>query len=653
MEATAYSSSQETLDAWTKFSREDSVAADSRILSSALGKIADAALEILQAEPTPANRALFWEWQRRNESVLEKLGDVYFLYISKIFTGQAALLLFDEFGAVLRQHEEFHNRYPDFQLWTLSIAAKKSLVVVYAKLGQQEQVIMTYSEISHMMRQQDSFWTEGLEAGELYSHQNVGDLDLVDKASNITETRPAFKAESMREEWFSEWSNTGYIGPGRDMREYTVALGPQLTKGADPYMTTLLRWLKNARTKNEISKTDLALFLAPPETRDQDTPEIEDLSSILQRLTPDTLSAHLYGPDSNPTSSVRWGEIFQILRDWLLYKTRYQETKRQVLLGRLQMEMVETVVHAKRQEDILLEAQRMLNLVPTFCEEAQEQFKGVFINMRNLVCGAKKTLYSKQNYETLVNEESPEFCEILELYKISLKESRDRGSLNNEATTLLFIAQHYYYAAWNLRPAALTAFFEYLDAADTVYNKSRERWKVLKFREKLEKLLGDVQEQLRNTIAPLAASVICRFPEGDSRSQYLWAIIQMAKSTGLGWLMRTNYLMTQNNTENTDRPYVDYEDLPMLTVDDLKLITEDASCDVVYVDWYNGSFVGREMPNPIMVSIDASGSMKASTVTMTWKDIYSVVDRFSFEESDLRKDDASKLLQRLDPLIGM
>ena len=117
--------------------------------------------------------------------------------------------------------------------------------------------------------------------------------------------------------------------------------------------------------------------------------------------------------------------------------------------------------------------------------------------------------------------------------------------------------------------------------------------------------------------------------------------------------MRKNHLMAQNKAENIDRLDVDYEDLPVLTVDDLKPITEDARSDIVSVNWYNGSFVGREMPNPIMVSIDPSVSMKASTVTMTWKDINSVVDQFSFDQSDLRKDDASKLLQRLNPLVGM
>ena len=58
----------------------------------------------------------------------------------------------------------------------------------------------------------------------------------------------------------------------------------------------------------------------------------------------------------------------------------------------------------------------------------------------------------------------------------------------------------------------------------------------------------------------------------------------MAKSTGLGLLIRTNHLIAQNEAENTDRLDVDYEDLPMLTFDDLKPITEDASSDIVYVD---------------------------------------------------------------------
>ena len=149
------------------------------------------------------------------------------------------------------------------------------------------------------------------------------------------------------------------------------------------------------------------------------------LSCILQQLAPDTLKAHLYGPDFNPTSCVRWGETFEILRDWLLHKTRYQETKRQGLLGTLQTEMLENAIHAERQQDILLEAQRMLDLVPTLCEEAPQQVRDTFIDWRNSICGAKRIIYSEQNYRPL-STKSPQS---------SVKPLSFRSSLSKKAGT--------------------------------------------------------------------------------------------------------------------------------------------------------------------------------------------------------------------------
>lgn len=221
------------------------------------------------------------------------------------------------------------------------------------------------------------------------------------------------------------------------------------------------------------------------------------------------------------------------------------------------------------------------------------------------------------------------------------------------AKNLLYIAHHYYDAALRLRPAALASFFEHLDAADTVYNKSRESWKILKGWAKVEKLLGAVQEQMRNVIAPSAASVICEFPDGDQRARGLWTIIQMAKSNGLGWLMRTNQSTQNIQIEEVERLDVESEELPTWTADELKPISEDAGDNVVYVDWYNGSWFGGDMPNPLIVSMGSDGSMKASAVSMTWKVINSMIDDFSLEESALREEDALKMLQKLSPLVGM
>ena len=100
---------------------------DSKLLSTALGRIADTAFEVLQVAPTVANKASFWEWQWKNEELLEQLGDLYFLYMSKLYKGQVALRLFDEFGAAVQWQEEFHAKHPDFALWNLVAAGKRTL----------------------------------------------------------------------------------------------------------------------------------------------------------------------------------------------------------------------------------------------------------------------------------------------------------------------------------------------------------------------------------------------------------------------------------------------------------------------------------------------------------------------------------------------
>lgn len=68
--------------------------------------------------------------------------------------------LFDEFGAVLRWHEKFHAQYPNFGLWTIVVAGKRSLALIYTRFEQRDQVVKTFMEISDIMRQRDAFWAE-------------------------------------------------------------------------------------------------------------------------------------------------------------------------------------------------------------------------------------------------------------------------------------------------------------------------------------------------------------------------------------------------------------------------------------------------------------------------------------------------------------
>lgn len=443
---------------------------------------------------------------------------------------------------------------------------------------------MTFGEMSEMMRQRDSFWTEGPNDEYQYSPQGISKLDTIATLTNAEKVVPAFKAENLREEWFSEWINTGHVGVGTDVKDFSIVIGPQLAQGTDPYMKTLLRWLGTAITNGELTETELECILASSESKRQTE---FDPGTITQQLTPKSLKAHFYGPDPLPTSSERWQSMFRVFKDWLLNRAPYNVTKRQYLLGKLQIGRLDSLVTTHRQADILQEAERTLDLIPTFEEEAQQHFRGAAVHWRNIACLAKKNILAQQDQQTLWNEELPGFCEVLKMYETSLKECRDRGDMTNEAATLLFIAQHYFYGALLRRPAAVTAFFEYLDASDTVYNKSRESWKVLRGWAKVEKLLSAVQEKLRLLIAPTAASVICQFPNEDDRARLLWTVVQMAKSNGLAWLMRTNDSAgNQPMQEDSSRLDMDFVELPTLAPEDLQPISDDVGGGVTYVDWY-------------------------------------------------------------------
>ncbi|KAL8732428.1 MAG: hypothetical protein Q9181_003963 [Wetmoreana brouardii] len=593
MKTTTFLDSKESFRSWTEFSEEEMVKADSSILLWTLEKISEAALEILQADLSLKNKAVFWQWQRRYESSLESLGDVCFLYMSKLYVGQAALSLFDEFGASIRMHEEFHTQYPNFALWTLIIIGKRTLALVHVRIGQQDQVIKIFSEISEIMRRQEVFWSGDSGSEQHHDDHDASHLDPDAKHSDAGKGNNSLFAVNMREQWFADWVDTSYIGLDRDVRNYPVALGPQLSKGVDPYMSTLLQWLRRANTETKLTTAELQCILDVAE--DEPMAKQMDIAATLQQLTPDTLKVRLYGMIDNPTTAGRWESMFRIFEDWLLHRADYNEARRHVILGVLQSEMLHSLVATTRQLDILQAAEKILELVPRLNVEAQRHLKGFTVSWRNVACLVKRNMMAQQNPENSWNEQSLGFCEVLDMYKISLQESRDRGHLTNEAATLFSMAQHYHHGALLLRPAAYAAFIEYLDAADTVFNKSRESWKVLKGWAKVEKLLSAVQEQLRLTIAPLLTSVICQLPNEDVRARVLWGTIQMAKSNGLGWLMRTNNAAESQQTDDPGRLDVDFEEVPTLTPEELVPMSDDAGGSVCYVDWYSTSGQPRSL----------------------------------------------------------
>lgn len=179
-------------------------------------------------------------------------------------------------------------------------------------------------------------------------------------------------------------------------------------------------------------------------------------------MDPDTLEVRLYGPSDKPTVLTRWEAIFEIFEDCLLHRVDDIETMRHILLGALQAKILDSLVLRTRYTDIVQSAKAISDLVPRPNEDANRHFEGRKVDRHNVACLTQKIQLAKDDPATLWNEESSDFCKVLDMYKVSPKECRDRGHLMNEAATLFSTAQHYHHRAMLLRPAAFTAFFECL-----------------------------------------------------------------------------------------------------------------------------------------------------------------------------------------------
>ena len=180
---------------------------------------------------------------------------------------------------------------------------------------------------------------------------------------------------------------------------------------------TLLQWLQMAQKTSELGEDELKTILTPKkEERNQ-----LDVSALLQQLTPNSLDMRILGSSAYAATSGHWQDAFPILLNWLTKRSKHSEAKRHYLLAYIQTQRLWKTFELA-DEDRLTEAQRMLDLIPTLCEEVQPHLQSNVVNWRNIVCSARTMIYAKQNQETLWNDKSPQFREIEALYEASLHE---------------------------------------------------------------------------------------------------------------------------------------------------------------------------------------------------------------------------------------
>jgi CHAT domain-containing protein len=615
------------LKIWEMFSEQPAVQNDGFMMSTALTKAAEAAVEVLTAAPSQENREIFWRWQSRQEALLEELGDTYFLYLGHLVTADVAARLFEDHGAILKWHNEFDATHPNFSLWGPLLLGKHKALQIYVRLKDVMNVKKSEKEMKEIAGQRDQFWNENG-----YSVQSMAEMAVrfeAEDAGYSSETR-VYKS------WFAEWA-------GRD------ALAFERGEISKNVLNTLVRWLKTASVNGELDKEKLSCILVPT----VGAAETFNIEMLLAHLTTESLHLSLFGTKASPTSNSRWEKVFAILSEWLRNQVTYNEAKRHYLLHQLQVDMLLTVLEC---EDILIQAQRLVNLVPTLCEEAQKYTKSNVTQWRNMFASAMHTIYMKRQGAPLLDDADPEFIEVLSLYKSSLEEVVKVGNTLGEATTALYIAQLYFWGAMKGTKASMfDEFFRYLDQSNEAFQKGREGWKVLSGWDKVYKLLKSVSEKQRLEIVPLAVAVLCQLSDGarEWRDTPIWSVIQVGKSIGLGWLMQTNSIDHQAPVGNNSAlPFAEYKEVPVVKPEDLSLITSDAGGDVVYVDWYKQSATLMTFPKPIVMIVLPNKPPLMTVADITWEAVDKVIDKFlDMDEADLSHADAHKLLRKLNPLV--
>lgn len=664
-----------SLNKWTDCVKSLSETEDSSELCIAWEKVSAVAGKILESDASDENRERFRELQSHKESMLERLGDIYTIYLHRSTWPSNLSQNHTSAADILKWQQDFDLKHPSFhKMWDLEIEQKRAAFYIYKQLKDLENVNKTIDQIYFICRSRDKFWSS---VDKHYTLQTQMGQDQISGLGSEERTNEAFRPNGMRDMWHSEWDKELIISSNNE--EYAINEGEFYPKRADSRLKTLLQWLSADSASGDLSKGGLERILIPlcesvstgsriqtfngifvKRRGAQNEDEEAEVDSLLGKLNPTSLEIQLFGTEGSLPSSAHWKDAFAVLRDWLFQGAKYNEAKRHSLLLDLQIQMYEKVTKTGSLSQQAMEVQNILDLLPTLCTEAQGRWS-LWI-WRNILCGIKSQALSREENIEARFEDHPKFREIADLYEITLNEVQVHEGLYSHALTSAAMASLYSFAACKLRPGAMEPFFRYCNIAEQSFQKSRESWKLLRGWEKVQNLLNAVQvEGFRHRLAASAVVVLSRFPDSDrvERDQRIWTTVQKEKSWGLGWLMQTNSLQGTEDVPVGKSAISDFEASPVITVDDLQSIGSDTEGGVVYVDWYDGrrsrqcNLDSSYSSNVVLLTVSNGESPKSWQLDITWADVDAAVKRFlqCDEEKEFRRNNARKQLRKLDPLV--
>lgn len=566
---------QDTLQAYDEFVQCASVKKDNYIHSTALSRACGIALARLESENSLSNLRTLWQWYRKAESILKELGDIAYLLIFRLATGDKACAIEVDFGAILKWHEEFEMKYPSFYLWRQRKAVRKTTLLIYNRLNDKDNILRTISEMQYVAADQDDFWKDDgfRKQAEIKASSNNRKLDMTSASA------PAiFQNGDPEIDWLLEWSKEMPVFMKSGWKKIAIQIEPDSVRASSILEVNLCSWIKEEFQAGILTKQDMTDILSSDSAGDADIPQVikslddhhikqdepkglardatesearnieNDLNSTLEHevtsLTPEILSRRLFGTFTAPASESQWGKAYSALSDWLLRKSTRSEARRHFLLFQVQNQRLSYVIDSAVSYELrALEAQRLILLLPKVNVKVQEYISSNLAYWRSTVAAAKYGMYLESNANLLLDMHSPELKEIIELYDQSLADNHDKhGPLIRDVYINMDMAHVYFHAAARLNPIAAEGLLSAAARAVQAFEKIRAGWRALTGWDRVEKLLLAMEERRILQIAPTIVTVFCQVPDDkrEVRDKGIWDMIQFAKSIGISWLMESN-----------------------------------------------------------------------------------------------------------------
>ena len=461
----------------------------------------------------------------------------------------------EDFGSILKWHEDFEIKHSSFHLWRQKIAVRKTNLLIYNRLDDEYNVKRTSSEMQYIVADQDAFWSDGM-------FRKQEDIKVSSRNQNLdmTSAPAAFQNGDPEMEWLLEWWKEMPLTGERRWKETAVQIASSILE------MYLCSWIKEDFQAGILTEEDLTNILPSDcvgdrcvkqgEPEERATGDIRSeagsvgvklnptLGEKVTSLTPKALSSALFGSYKAPASERHWEKAYSALSDWLLRKSTRIEARRHFLLFQAQNQRFNYVIDSATSFELrALEAKRLIALFPKLDVKIQKQISSNLAYWRITLAAAKHKIYTKSSGGVVSDVDSPEVKEIIELYNQSLADNRDaNGPLMRDVYINMDMAQIYFGAAAKLDPRAFEGLLHAVARAVQAFEKIRAGWRALTGWDRVEKLLSALEERKILQIAPTAVTILCKVPDDrrEARDKLIWEMIQFAKSIGISWLMESN-----------------------------------------------------------------------------------------------------------------